>query len=141
MDTRCVETFLAAIDHGSVAEAARRLHVTPAAAAKRIRVLEREVGAVLVRRFGRTIKPTGAGAALIGHARKFLSEAHDFRSIAATDQPSGQLYLGAFQSALTGLLPDILALMERAYPKIDVRIMRGTSATLYQRLLGGDELD
>ena len=141
MDTLCVETFLVAVDHGSIAEAARRLHVTPAAAAKRIRVFERDVGAVLVRRFGRTITPTEAGAALIGRARKFLSDARDFKSVAATDRPSGQLHLGAFQSALTGLLPDILALMEKAYPQVDVRITRGTSTQLYQRLLGGDAFD
>jgi DNA-binding transcriptional LysR family regulator len=58
MDTRFVETFLTAVDNGSIAEAARRLNVTPAAAAKRIRALESEVGAVLVRRSGRTVKPT-----------------------------------------------------------------------------------
>lgn len=141
MDTRFVETFLVAIDNGSIAEAARRLHVTPAAAAKRIRALEREVGAVLVRRSGRTIKPTEAGGALIEPAKKFLSEARDFKSIAATDRPSGQLHLGAFQSALTGLLPDILARLEKAYPDIEVRIARGTSAQLYRRLLAGDGLD
>lgn len=141
METRCVETFLLAVDNSSIAEAARRLNVTPAAAAKRIRALESEVGALLVRRSGRNIKPTEAGAALIGPAKRFLSEARDFKSIAATDRPSGQLHLGAFQSALTGLLPDILALMEKAYPLIDVRIARGTSAQLYRRLLDGDALD
>lgn len=141
MDTRFVETFLMAVDNGSIAEAARRLNVTPAAAAKRIRALESEVGAVLVRRSGRTIKPTEAGAALAQRAKRFLSEARDFKSIAATDKPSGQLRLGAFQSALSGLLPDVLALMEKAYPQIDVHIARGTSAVLYRRLLEGDDLD
>lgn len=57
------------------------------------------------------------------------------------DRPAGQLHLGAFQSALTGLLPDILALMEKAYPQIDVRIARGTSAQVYRRLLDGGDLD
>lgn len=141
MDTRFVETFLTAVDNGSIAEAARRLNVTPAAAAKRIRALESEVGAVLVRRSGRTIKPTEAGAALIERAKRFLSEARDFQTVAATDRPAGQLHLGAFQSALTGLLPDILALMEKTYPQINVRISRGTSAQLYRRLLAGDDLD
>jgi DNA-binding transcriptional LysR family regulator len=140
MDTRFVETFLMAVDSGSIAEAARRLNVTAAAAAKRIRALESEVGAVLVSRSGRTIKPTEAGAAIVSRARSFLSEARDFKSIAAINRPSGQLHLGAFQSALTGLLPDILALMEKAYPQIDVQITRGTSTQLYRRVLD-DDLD
>lgn len=141
MDTLFVETFLAAVDNGSIAEAARRLNVTAAAAAKRIRALETEIGAVLVRRSGRTIRPTEAGAALVERAKRFLSEARDFKAVAAINRPSGQLHIGAFQSALTGLLPDILALMEKAYPQVDVRIARGTSAQLYRRLLAGDDLD
>lgn len=141
MDTRFVETFLVAVEGGSIAEAARRLNVTAAAAAKRIRALESEIGAVLVRRSGRTIMPTEAGAAIVGRAKSFLSEARDFRSLAATDRLSGRLRLGAFQSALTGLLPDILARMEKAHPQIDLRITRGTSTQLYRQMLDGDDLD
>src|ERR1700676_2932848 len=119
MDTIFLQTFLMAVDNGSIAEAARLLNLTPAGVAKRIRALEREIGAILVTRSGRTMKPTEAGAAIVEHARHFLIEARDFKSIAATDRPSGQLHLGAFQSALSGLLPDVLALMEQAYPQID----------------------
>jgi DNA-binding transcriptional LysR family regulator len=141
MDTRFLEAFLMAVDNGSIAEAARRLNLTAAGVAKRIQALENEIGADLVTRSGRTVRPTEAGAAIVERARHFLAEARDFRSIAATDLPSGQLRLGAFQSALCGLLPDILALMEKTYPQIDVRITRGTSAELYRKVLDGDDLD
>src|SRR6476619_6696212 len=65
MDTRFVETFLMAVDNGSIAEAARRLNLTPAAVAKRIRILESEIGTVLFARSGRTIRPTEAGVAIV----------------------------------------------------------------------------
>src|SRR6266853_1868932 len=74
MDTRFLETFLMAVDNGSIAEAARRLNLTAAAVAKRIRALESEIGAVLVTRSGRTIRPTEAGAAIVERARRFLIE-------------------------------------------------------------------
>ena len=70
-----------------------------------------------------------------------MTEARDFKSIAATDRASGQLRLGAFQSALCGLLPDVLASLEKSHPQIDVRITRGTSAELYRKVLDGDDLD
>src|SRR6476660_8326973 len=130
MDTRFLETFLMAVDHGSIAETARRLNLTAAAVAKRIRALESEIGAVLVTRSGRTIRPTEAGAAIIERARRFLAEARDFKSIAVADRPSGQLRLGPITSALTGLLPDILALMKENYPQIDVSIAVGHSGGL-----------
>jgi DNA-binding transcriptional LysR family regulator len=141
MDTRFLETFLIAVDHGSIAEAARRLNLTAAAAAKRIRALEAELGAVLVLRSGRAIRPTQAGAAIVERARHFLIAARDFKSIAAADRPTGQLRLGAFQSALSGMLPDILALMKENYPQIDVHITRGISSELYRKVLDGDDLD
>jgi DNA-binding transcriptional LysR family regulator len=141
MDTRFVESFLIAVDHGSIAEAARRLNLTAPAVAKRIRALENEVGAILVKRSGRTIRATEAGAAIVEHARRFLIEARDFTSIAATDRPSGQLHLGAYQSALSSQLPDILALMKEKYPQIDVHIVSGSSSELYRRVLDGDALD
>jgi DNA-binding transcriptional LysR family regulator len=141
MDTRFLETFLMAVDRGSIAEAARRLNLTPAAVAKRIRALESEIGAVLVIRSGRTIRPTEAGAAIVDRVRHFVAEAHDLKSIAATDRPSGQLRLGAFLSALSGLLPDMLALMKEKYPQIDVHITIGSSAEMYRQVLDGDGLD
>jgi len=139
MDTRFLETFLMAVDNGSIAEAARRLNLTAAAVAKRIHALESEFGAVLVARSGRTIRPTEAGAAIVERARHFVIEARDFKSIAATGRPSGQLRLGTFQSALSGLLPDILALMKQKYPQIDVNITLGISAELYRKVLDGDD--
>jgi DNA-binding transcriptional LysR family regulator len=141
MDTRFIEAFLMAVDNGSIAEAARRLNLTAAGVAKRIHSLESEIGSDLVVRSGRTIRLTEAGAAIVERARHFLAEARDFKSIAAIDRPSGQLRLGAFQSALCGLLPDVLALMEKTYPQIEVRITRGTSAELYCKVLDGDDLD
>jgi DNA-binding transcriptional LysR family regulator len=141
MDTRFIETFLMVIDNGSIAEAARRLNLTAAAVAKRIHALESEIGSVLVMRSGRTIRPTEAGAAIIERARRFLAEARDFKSIAVADRPSGQLRLGAISTALSGLLPDILALMKENYPQIDVNIAVGHSGGLYRKVLDGDDLD
>jgi len=141
MDTRFLESFVLAADNGSIAEAARRLNLTAAAVAKRIHALESEIGSVLVMRSGRTIRPTEAGAAIIERARRFLAEARDFKSVAVADRPSGQLRLGAISSALSGLLPDILALMKENYPQIDVKIAVGHSGGLYRKVLDGDDLD
>ena len=141
MDTRFLESFVMAVDNGSIAEAARRLNLTAAAVAKRIHALENEIGAALVTRSGRTIRPTEAGAAIVERARRFLAEARDFKSIAVADRPSGQLRLGAVSSALSGLLPDILALTRENYPQIEVTIMVGHSGELYRKVPDGDDLD
>jgi DNA-binding transcriptional LysR family regulator len=106
----------------------------------RIRALEAEIGALLVVRSGRTVRLTEAGAAILPRARKFLGEVRDLKSIARSDKPAGELRLGAFQTALAGLLPDILRSMQRRYPQVEVHITRGGSAELYPKVLAG-ELD
>jgi DNA-binding transcriptional LysR family regulator len=138
MDTRFLESFVAVVDNGSIAEAARRLNLTPAAIAQRIRTLETEVGSRLIIRSGRTVRSTEAGAVILDRARSVLGEIRDLKSAAASDRASGQLRLGAFQSVLAGLVPDILRLMTKKYPRIEVYIVRAGSAELYRQVLDGD---
>src|SRR3989449_7517315 len=90
MDTRFLDSFVTVVDGGSIAEAARRLNLTPAAVAQRIRALEGEIGSRLLLRSGRNVKPTEAGAAILGRARNILGEARDLKSIAATDRLTGE---------------------------------------------------
>jgi len=138
MDTRFLDSFVMVVDNGSISEAARRLNLTPAAVAQRIRALESEIGARLVFRSGRTVRPTEAGASILARTRNFLGKVRDLKSIAANDRPSGELRLGAFQTALSGLLPAILTLMAEKYPQIKVYIARGGSVELYPKVLAGD---
>jgi DNA-binding transcriptional LysR family regulator len=112
--------------------------LTAAAVAKRIHALESEIGAALIARSGRTIRPTEAGVAIVERARRFLFQARDFKSLAAIDRPVGQLRVGAFASALSGLVPDILALMKQTYPQIEIYVTPGDSGALYRKVLDGD---
>jgi DNA-binding transcriptional LysR family regulator len=138
MDTRALECFVSVIDNGSIAEAARRLNLTPAGVAKRVHALEAEIGGRLISRSGRTVRPTKVAMTILDRARVFLREARDFKAAAAIDRPAGELRLGAVQTTLTGLLPDILALMTNAYPQIKIHIVRGSSTETYRKVLNGD---
>jgi DNA-binding transcriptional LysR family regulator len=138
MDTRFLDSFVTVVDNGSIAEAARRLNLTPATIAQRIRTLETDVGSRLIIRSGRTVRSTEAGAAILDRARNVLGEIRDLKSAAASDRASGQLRLGAFQSVLAGLVPDILSLMTERYPRIEVYIVRAGSAELHRQVLDGD---
>jgi DNA-binding transcriptional LysR family regulator len=140
MDTRFLESFVAVVEQGSLAEAARRLNLTPAAVAQRIRALESEIGARLLIRSGRTVRPTQSGAAILTHTRNFLGHVRDLKSIAANNVPAGELRLGAVHTAKNGLLPNILSGMAKKYPLVEIHIVGGMAASLYPRVLSG-ELD
>jgi DNA-binding transcriptional LysR family regulator len=140
MDSRFLESFVVVVESGSIAEAARRLNLTAAGIAQRIRALESEIGTDLVVRSGRSVRPTEAGAAILGCARNILGDVRDLKSIAVHDRPSGELRLGATATSISGLLPGILTLLTEKYPQIDVYMVGGTSAELYHKVLDG-ELD
>jgi DNA-binding transcriptional LysR family regulator len=140
MDTRFLESFITVVEHGSIAEAARRLNLTSAAVAQRIRALEHEIGAQLLSRSGRTVRPTEAGAKIIDRSRHFVQEVRDLKAIATDETYAGELRLGAVATALNGLLPDILAALAKKYPLLGVYVAPGTSESLYPQVLNG-ELD
>ena len=140
MDTEFLDSFVMVVEHGSVAEAARRLNLTPAAITQRIRALERDVGAALVSRSGRTVRPTEAGAAVLPQAQLLLRGVRDLRTMAKEQNVAGELSLGAISSALTGILPPLLADLAKKYPLMTLYIHPGTSADLYRKVTDG-ELD
>jgi len=140
VDTQFLNTFVVVADRGSMAAAARVLNITPAAVAQQIRTLERELGAPLIARAGRTVSLTEEGSRILQRARDLLRDVADMRSVANDSEVSGELRLGACPTALAGMLPDILARMVDAFPQINVYIRPGYSAELYRAVENG-ELD
>ena len=138
MDTRFLESFVMVVDSGSVAEAARRLNISPAALSKRIQALEAEIGVRLIARAGRTARPTEAGFAIRESAQQILRDARGLRHLASSDTPSGQLRIGVIGTAVTGILPAILDHLARACPELDLYIVPATSSELYRRVVDRD---
>jgi DNA-binding transcriptional LysR family regulator len=140
MDTQFLYTFVTVVDHGSMAAAARLLNITPATVAQQVRTLEREIGAQLIARSGRTVSVTEAGVRILERARNLLRDVSDLHTVANDDVTAGELRLGAGTNALTGILPDILALMVNRFPRIKVFIKPGYSPDLHALVENG-ELD
>lgn len=140
MDMRFLESFITIAECGSIAEAARRLNLTPAALAQRLKTLEQDLGHALVSRVGRTVRPTEAGLAILAQARMLIDGTRDLRAIAANDRPAGQLRLGATATALTGILPSIIADLSAHQVPIDYFVRPGSSIDLYHSVVAG-ELD
>lgn len=138
METQFLNTFVTVVDQGSMAAAARVLNITPAAVAQQIRTLEREIGATLIARVGRTVSVTEEGSRILQRSRDLLRNVADLRSVANDNTVSGELRLGACPTALAGMLPDALARMVEAFPLINVFIKPGYSADLYRAVEEGD---
>jgi DNA-binding transcriptional LysR family regulator len=140
METAFLQSFALVAETGSLAEAARRQGLTPAAVAQQVRALERELGASLVARSGRTVLPTPAGHRLLARAGDLLREVGTLRALVRDDVVAGELRLGAINTALHTMLPRILGRLARKHPDVTVFIQSGNSQQLVDGLRG-DQID
>lgn len=138
MDIAFLANFLLVADSGSIAEAARRIGITPAAVAQQVQSLERAFGAELLVRSGRTVMPTEAGYRVIQRARSLVHDFSELKALALEDDAAGELRIGTITTALLSLMPDVLSAFARSYPNAKVLIRAGTSMELYETLQRAD---
>lgn len=123
-----------------MAEAARRLDLTPAAVTQQIRSLEHDMGVPLVTRVGKTVRPTEAGYRVLERARTLLRDTANLKALANQGEMSGELHIGAINTALNFLLPQVLASVISAYPGLKFHIRSALSSELFDAVQKG-ELD
>lgn len=135
METRFIDSFITIAECRSMAEAARRLNITPTALAQRMHTLEDELHVKLFERSGRTVQLTESGARVLARARRFQREVRELKAAASAELFAGEMRLGTISTALTGMLPDMLASLAKRYPNVDVYIAAGVSGNLYHQLI------
>jgi DNA-binding transcriptional LysR family regulator len=117
-----VAVFVEVADHGSFAEAARRLGRSPAAVTRAVAELEARLGVRLLTRTTRAVSTTEAGERFLGGAKRVLADLDEIERAAAGEgtAPRGELRLTA--PILFGrlhVLPIVTEFLDR-FP--DVRI-------------------
>lgn len=135
METRFLQTLLMVVQTGSLAESARRLHITPSAVIQRIRALEEEIGHALIQRAGHRMRVTAAGAAVLDEINSLLAVEARIKALASLDTESGLLKVGVVHTMLTGLFPDLLERLRRNRPGIELYILPGTSNDLFKQVV------
>ncbi|MFI2209479.1 LysR family transcriptional regulator [Streptomyces sp. NPDC020141] len=123
MERRHLSYFVAAVEAGSISEAARRLHLSQPSVSQAIQELERELRTPLVVR-GRKLSLTPAGRALLGPARRTLRA---FDGVRAAVEGVGMLATGRLDLAVVPALavdPAVRIVTEfRArYPGVRIRV-------------------
>jgi len=109
---------------GTIASVARAEFCTPSAVSQQLSALEREAGVQLIRRSGRGVELTAAGADLAdrtGPVLALLEEAAAALAASRTEL-AGELRIGAFQTAVRTLLPAALVRLGAEHPRLELRV-------------------
>ncbi|MEU9488118.1 LysR family transcriptional regulator [Streptomyces decoyicus] len=137
-----LRALAAVADHGSIAQAARTLHMTASGVSQQLAKLEREAGHRLLEPQGRSVRLTHAGRVLAGHADRLLAQLAIAQSDLDDlgDEVLGPLRIGGVGSAVRTLLPDALAVLTTDHPRLTPTVVDGEAVDLVPQLLNG-ELD
>jgi len=134
-----LRTLVAIADLGSLANAARALHLAAPTVTVQIAELESRLGGQLLVRGRGPAQATALGEQFIARARRLLADADDAveevrRQLAGQ---TGRVRVGASTGAIAHLLPPALERLARSHPGVDVNVQVLTSGESMARLATG----
>ncbi|MCP2094648.1 MULTISPECIES: LysR family transcriptional regulator [Actinosynnema] len=124
---------------GSFTAAAEALGYTQSAVSRQVGAMETAAGSPLFERGARGVRPTPAGEALLGHARRVVAhvEAAELEIAGLRDRLAGRLVVGAYPTAAAALAPGAVARLRTAHPALVVSLGEAGSPALLRRLRAG----
>src|SRR5438270_2558372 len=140
LNTGRLQVLSEVIKRGSFSAAADALSYTQSAVSQAIARLESEVGATLVVRDRRGVKPTAAGATLVEHAEAIFAQigAAEEDLAAVLGVRGGRLRVASFPSAGATLMPEAVALFRRGHPDVALTLAEGEPEEMAPRLRAGE---
>ncbi|TDD20807.1 LysR family transcriptional regulator [Nonomuraea diastatica] len=136
-----IEAFAAIAELGGFTEASRKLNRSQPAISRRIRELERSLGAALFERTGRRVALTDAGRALLPYAEAALAAMRDGERAVrdAAERPGGAqtLSLAIVGTLADSHIVDALRTFESRFPEASVELRTATSLEVSALVRGG----
>lgn len=123
-DVADLQLFLGVVEQGSLTRGARSMRLALASASERIAGMEEALGARLLERTSRGVRPTAAGEALVRHARIMLFQVEQMRGELGGFGRGlkGRVRLLCNTAALIGYLPPRLRQFLVEHPDLSVDI-------------------
>jgi DNA-binding transcriptional LysR family regulator len=140
LNTTRLQVLSEVVKRGSFSAAADGLSYTQSAVSQAIARLESEVGATLVVRDRRGVRPTAAGATLVEHADAIFAqmEAAEADLAAVLGVRGGRLRVASFPSAGATLMPLAVATFRRGHPDVALSLAEGEPEEIAPRLRAGE---
>lgn len=131
-----IEVFLAVAEEGAISAAAKRLGVSPSAISQQLTGLETALGAVLLDRSARPMRPTPAGAMFRRHAQTILNAEAEARAELGLADLSGltTLRLGMIEDFDAEVTPRLLSALAQDLKGCRFLLETGASHRLLDQL-------
>jgi DNA-binding transcriptional LysR family regulator len=137
VDMRVLRSFISVVETGSVTETARRLGRTQPAITLQMKRLEDVTGKILFKPDSRRPVLTEQGDIVLGYAKSIL-RLHDELLTKSSPDIEGHVVLGTPDLYAAYLLPSILALFRKSFPRIQVELRCSLSTPLVNLVQHGE---
>ncbi len=139
MNLRDLRYLVSLAEHRHFGKAADASFVSQPTLSTQIKKLEDELGVALVERAPRNVMLTRAGEEIAERARHVLAEVEHMREIArrSVDPEAGSIRLGVFPTLGPYLLPHIVPLLRRRFPRLELLLVEEKTDVLLERLRNG----
>ena len=126
IEIRHLRLVVAIVDTGTLARAARRLHLTPSALSHQLRDIESRLRTPLFRREDRRMVPTDAGASLLAVAQRVLADLDQMETAFRAGDPAsaaGTIRITTQCYTCYHWLPRIIADFAKEWPDVTIHIV------------------
>lgn len=125
--------------HQTITETARAMYLTPAAVSQQLASLSKELGAPVLSRKGRRVYLTPCGRVLLAHLPEVFDALERMQSQVAQhlEGSVGIQQVGAFSSALSGLVAPAIADLAATHPGWRFAVTQAEPEVSLKKVLGG----
>jgi len=139
MNLRDLHYLVALAEHRHFGRAAEACFVSQPTLSTQIRKLEDELGVALVERTPRKVLLTDVGREIAARARDVLNDVEQIKGIArrTLDPESGTVRLGIFPTLAPYLLPHVVPMVHKRFPRLELLLVEEKTEEVLHRLHEG----
>jgi DNA-binding transcriptional LysR family regulator len=140
IDVRRLRVLREVQERGTLGATAQALGLTPSAVSQQIASLARKTGVALLARQGRRVRLTPQAMLLLEHATAIDAQLERARAdlAAFSDGTVGRIAVGAFATAITGVVAPALVALRRRVPRVQLVIREIEAPACFTELDRGD---
>ncbi len=136
MELRHLQYFLMVAREGTISGAANVLHISQPSLSRQMQDLEHELGCTLFERGSRRIELTEAGMRLRRRAEEIvdLVGRTELEFLVSANTLAGEVRIGGGETQAMGLIADVIAELQEAYPLLRFSLFSGNAEDVGERL-------
>ncbi|MAO56050.1 MAG: hypothetical protein CMM61_10155 [Rhodospirillaceae bacterium] len=134
-----LETFRWVVHYGSFTKAANKLHSTQSTVSMRIAELEADLGVQLLDRSQRKVRVTPKGRDLLRYAAEIHLLTTELKATVGDPETlTGSFRMGIAELIALTWLPDLVAALNKLYPRIEISLEVGLTGNMHDMLRSGE---